>query len=957
MTASAVPLNQIGITAEDPRTLIEFAKQLYSECESVKGRLKKYSAEASTVSHVVLNSLCLYGNTLQLVPAADIYHGQDSVLQIRERMKTILKIIAPAHNASQEQVPVKGLDGELYELECTVLDLLTAMSPRLQCASESSSSSQPPRPPSDIVRKYCELILGAPKIPHKIYTRALSLLNRVYKKETVDGMPCPAGLLEMKFDEHSIKAYEMQLQKTTTTTAVAVSTAAMARKKSSAMVSASVPLQTQPDAAASSSTLFSPSPRQQPPAPLSDDPLALESIFFLSEAVLQICEHRRYELGAHAALLCDSLSYCSRQVRLYLPHIHARLSSSPLVAEKFASLHASLCEAVVVMNTVLEMKMMRDKRGRKPLLKAGRSIRIGTKYLIWALVQMDHEEPPMLYASDASLGAAGSHKDSGLEGSPSEGADGEAHQQKPLKTADELFLDAKVALLSSGAVGTADGDMHVQSSALPVFQQAFESGCNEAAYYLALLSFHRRDYAGVLEWLREMNRCLKQQQQQQQRLQPGAKQADRPAAMEWIDPHLVDLLYARVYEALSQSKDRQSSGKEARRLALEFYERIPAAQRTVDMWTSTGRLFTLEKEPLKARHCYEQVIKLYRRNKAGDSGSNRRVAIEGQGPSPGVACSSVCYGEALNALGLQSLRLHPQSQQQGDALRAFHLFSTAMLEVGDANAAFNMGAMLEDGLLSPAAFVMTDAATTASLSSSPGECRSAKEYYEVAARQGHVLARVALARLELSAPAGNYEKAWRLLTELLMEGVKSGEVYYLLGWMALHGTGAAQNFVLAYAYFSQVVAWVDDQAQEAQEDDRVIDGGNGATGRAPSAFSLLKGRALVKMGDMQFSGIGVDTFSVQSALDLYTKAAHLGNAEAANGLGVLYEDGEFVPADISKARKWYEMATELGDANAPYNLARLLVGVAPESKDLLDRADGLMLLAGRRGNVQARAVL
>lgn len=48
--------------------------------------------------------------------------------------------------------------------------------------------------------------------------------------------------------------------------------------------------------------------------------------------------------------------------------------------------------------------------------------------------------------------------------------------------------------------------------------------------------------------------------------------------------------------------------------------------------------------------------------------------------------------------------------------------------------------------------------------------------------------------------------------------------------------------------------------------------------------------------------------------------AQVGNAQAQNSLGVMYDNGKGVHQDYSQAKYWYELAAKQGFAEAQYNL-------------------------------------
>ena len=87
-----------------------------------------------------------------------------------------------------------------------------------------------------------------------------------------------------------------------------------------------------------------------------------------------------------------------------------------------------------------------------------------------------------------------------------------------------------------------------------------------------------------------------------------------------------------------------------------------------------------------------------------------------------------------------------------------------------------------------------------------------------------------------------------------------------------------------------------------------------------SGFSeLLPEQALLLLGNMYEEGRVVPR-DYQKAVELYQKAAALGNATACNNLGYMYHNGYWVPQDYQKAAEWYQKAAALGNATACDNL-------------------------------------
>ena len=59
------------------------------------------------------------------------------------------------------------------------------------------------------------------------------------------------------------------------------------------------------------------------------------------------------------------------------------------------------------------------------------------------------------------------------------------------------------------------------------------------------------------------------------------------------------------------------------------------------------------------------------------------------------------------------------------------------------------------------------------------------------------------------------------------------------------------------------------------------------------------------------------------ALYWYRKAAETGIPQAANGLGVMYQDGLGVNRDFQQAATWFRKAAEQGDVQGQFDLANL----------------------------------
>jgi trehalose/maltose transport system substrate-binding protein len=67
----------------------------------------------------------------------------------------------------------------------------------------------------------------------------------------------------------------------------------------------------------------------------------------------------------------------------------------------------------------------------------------------------------------------------------------------------------------------------------------------------------------------------------------------------------------------------------------------------------------------------------------------------------------------------------------------------------------------------------------------------------------------------------------------------------------------------------------------------------------------------------------LDVMDYAKALPLLTKAAEVGNADAMNRLGSLYEKGQGVAQDYAQARQWFQKAADKGDGSAMNHLGEL----------------------------------
>lgn len=113
--------------------------------------------------------------------------------------------------------------------------------------------------------------------------------------------------------------------------------------------------------------------------------------------------------------------------------------------------------------------------------------------------------------------------------------------------------------------------------------------------------------------------------------------------------------------------------------------------------------------------------------------------------------------------------------------------------------------------------------------------------------------------------------------------------------------------------------------------------------------------AMVDLGVLLVMGEGTKVNPVR-AVQLYERAAALGNADAAFNLGVCLRDGVGTPAAAVAARRWLEKAAETDDVFAPYALASFYETGDGVERDL-DRAIELVEKALANRHPLARSEL
>ena len=104
------------------------------------------------------------------------------------------------------------------------------------------------------------------------------------------------------------------------------------------------------------------------------------------------------------------------------------------------------------------------------------------------------------------------------------------------------------------------------------------------------------------------------------------------------------------------------------------------------------------------------------------------------------------------------------------------------------------------------------------------------------------------------------------------------------------------------------------------------------------------------LGVMYANGKGVPKDASQAAA-WYRKAAEQGDAKAQFNLGLMYANGEGVPKDASQAVTWYRKAAEKGHARAQFNLGGMYYNGEGVPKDYVQAAKWFYL--GKANGVEA----
>ncbi len=123
----------------------------------------------------------------------------------------------------------------------------------------------------------------------------------------------------------------------------------------------------------------------------------------------------------------------------------------------------------------------------------------------------------------------------------------------------------------------------------------------------------------------------------------------------------------------------------------------------------------------------------------------------------------------------------------------------------------------------------------------------------------------------------------------------------------------------------------------------------------PSGLSLDDTSIALKQGVRAVLGLdGSPDFAL--AVQVFTKAAEAGNAQAAFNLGEMYRTGLGLPQNYQRAAGWFERAARADFAPARFYLAVLVFNGLGVPRDQ-ERARDLLKLAAQQGFLQARQAL
>lgn len=111
--------------------------------------------------------------------------------------------------------------------------------------------------------------------------------------------------------------------------------------------------------------------------------------------------------------------------------------------------------------------------------------------------------------------------------------------------------------------------------------------------------------------------------------------------------------------------------------------------------------------------------------------------------------------------------------------------------------------------------------------------------------------------------------------------------------------------------------------------------------------------AQIALGTSYFKGNGDYNQDYQAAMHWYLKAAEQGDPEAQRKVGLMYDYGQGVPVDLTKAAKWYFKSAVQGNAESQHNIAYCYSKGRGIPQDYEKAADWYLRLA-EQGNVDAQ---
>jgi TPR repeat protein len=205
--------------------------------------------------------------------------------------------------------------------------------------------------------------------------------------------------------------------------------------------------------------------------------------------------------------------------------------------------------------------------------------------------------------------------------------------------------------------------------------------------------------------------------------------------------------------------------------------------------------------------------------------------------------------------------------------------------------------------------------------------RKAKEWYEKAAINGHVLAQVEVGKMCAKGIGATLDTIKAI--DYFKEAIKKGnsEAVYLLGCIYFQGgEGISPDYLEAYRLF-----------KEAQHDSKeaacILDIGNSSLiiDKVTRERSIEMHKAVAETDNIQVQntlgsifehGIGVDRDCTEAA-KYYGMAAGLGSAEAQTCLGRLYKNGLGVQQNYFTAITWYNNAIVLGSHDAMLEMGKM----------------------------------